>query len=145
MGEIVVQLLDENAIDRFWPQISAEMDNVPHLWSERFTKDAVHFFMMNKQFQVWGAAIGGTIVTIVVTQIAVFPRCRILETLFAFGNSLDNVLPEIVAKLEYFARCQNCTYVDIIGRKGWAKKLKPYGVREVGIVLRADVGYERMN
>ena len=72
----------------------------------------------------------------VVTEIAVYPRAKVLRYFLAGGTNLDNWLEKIQQVIEKFAKNNNCTQVEVAGRKGWVKKLKGY--KEKAVLLSKD-------
>lgn len=73
----------------------------------------------------------------VVTEIAVYPRAKVLRYFLAGGINLDNWLEKIQQVIEKFAKNNNCTQVEVAGRKGWVKKLKGY--KEKAVLLSKDL------
>lgn len=73
----------------------------------------------------------------VVTEIAVYPRAKVLRYFLAGGTNLDNWLEKIQQVIEKFAKKNNCTQVEVAGRKGWVKKLKGY--KEKAVLLSKDL------
>ena len=73
----------------------------------------------------------------VVTEIAVYPRAKGLRYFLAGGTNLDNWLEKIQQVIEKFAKNNNCTQVEVAGRKGWVKKLKGY--KEKAVLLSKDL------
>jgi len=73
----------------------------------------------------------------VVTEIAVYPRAKVLRYFLAGGTNLDNWLEKIQQVIEKFAKNNNCTQVEVAGRKGWVKKLKGY--KEKAVLLSKDL------
>jgi hypothetical protein len=122
---------------QYWPEIERALDKVPHIWQTHWTKESLYEGAMSGRFQVWGFGASGLLNVIVFTQVAEFPAARILEIFLAFGNSLDSALPVMEATFEKFAQVTGCQTCEIIGRRGWARKLPRF--KEHRTVLRWDV------
>jgi hypothetical protein len=73
----------------------------------------------------------------VITEVAEYPKAKILRYVLAGGTNLDNWLEEIQEVIERFAKRNNCTQLEVAGRKGWVKKLKGY--EEKAILLSKDL------
>ena len=73
----------------------------------------------------------------VVTEIASYPRAKILRYVLAGGSNLENWLDQIQQVIEKFAKRYNCTQVEVAGRKGWVKKLK--GFKEKAVLLSKEI------
>lgn len=75
---------------------------------------------------------------LVVTEIGVFPRKKVLNVVALCGK-LEDVMSmhdELVA----FAREHGCAFISSFGRPGWAKVLPRYGWRRTGVVHAYDLG-----
>jgi hypothetical protein len=73
----------------------------------------------------------------VITEVAEYPKAKILRYVLAGGTNLDNWLEEMQEVIERFAKRNNCTQLEVAGRKGWVKKLKGY--EEKAILLSKDL------
>jgi hypothetical protein len=110
----------------YWPFIDIELDRVPHIWCGHWTKDSLYELTMNDRFQLWGFGPPDQIRVFVFTQIVHYPANRILQAFLCFGNSLDEALPIIEATFERFAMETECKLFEIMGRKGWERKLRGF-------------------
>jgi hypothetical protein len=75
---------------------------------------------------------------LVVTEIGVFPRKKVLNVVALCGK-LEDVMSmhdELVA----FAREQGCAFISSFGRPGWSRVLPEYGWRRTGVVHAYDLG-----
>jgi hypothetical protein len=95
--------------------------------------------------QVWAAGPRDCFTFIMFSQVAIYPAARWLELVLAFGSQLETLFPLLDATMEKFARDQNCTTIEMIGRLGWDKKLRPYGAERVGVVMRKRIELERVH
>ena len=121
-----------------WPRISADLDRIPQFWSDYWTKDFINEAVMTERWQAWGfGAQEGNLNVIVLTQVCEFPANRFLQIPLAFGNSLDDCLPSIMAALEKFAIVAECDVCEVIGRPGWERKLPQFS--RYAVMLKARV------
>ena len=65
----------------------------------------------------------------VVTEIAQYPQSKVLRYFLAGGVNLENWLERIQKVIEKFAKKENCTHLEVAGRKGWVRKLKGFRVK----------------
>lgn len=121
----------------YWPDIERELDRLPHLWDTHWTKDSLYEGGVGGRFQVWGFGPQNALNVIVFTQIAEYPAARVLQVFLAFGNSLESALPVMEAAFEKFAKVTGCQLCEIIGRKGWARKLPRF--KEHRVILQCNV------
>ena len=73
----------------------------------------------------------------VVTEVASYPRAKILRYVLAGGTNLENWLGDIQQVIEKFAKRNNCTQLEVAGRKGWVKKLKDF--KEKAVLLSKEI------
>jgi hypothetical protein len=73
----------------------------------------------------------GRIVAAAVTEVRVYPRCRVLEVPFIAGDGVWRWYRPLLAALEAHATLNEC--VDLVGydRKGWSR----FGFKVVGQVM----------
>ena len=121
---------------KYWPQIEQALDRIPHIWASHWTKESLFECGMSGRFQVWGFGSPGLINVIIYTQIVEYPASRILQAFLAFGNSIDQAMPVIEATFEKFASIAACDACEVVGRKGWAKKLP--GFKESRTIYRRE-------
>ena len=127
-----------------WPQIQQEMDKVPHIWEPWYTKQHLFNCVLAGQFQVWAAGHDGSVRLFLFTQIAFYPAAKVLQGILVLGNSLDHCADAIWAATEQFARPEECTRVEILGRAGWERKLHKFGFRKMNVVLGCPVRETRI-
>lgn len=129
MGEVIVEQLKGERLMHFWPAIAAELDQLQFLWADYWTKDVLLNGADCGRFQIWAAGKDMSASVILLSQIIVYPASTVFQVFLAFGNRLEEMLPMIVATLEQFARRNGCSSVEIVGRKGWERKLRADGYR----------------
>ena len=81
--------------------------------------------LIQKRFQLF-ISWEDKVESAVITEIAQYPRKRILRYFLAGGKNLDNWLEPIQKEIEQFAKNNQCDAIEVAGRKGWSKKLKGY-------------------
>lgn len=134
-----VLLLEPHEFQLWWSDISDALDQIPHTWEHRYTKKAIKDRVLQGQLQVWFIGADETVKMFLFTQIASWPSGDRLEVVFACGREIDETLPIIDATMERFAQVNNCKSIDIIGRKGWERKLRSRGFRPQQVVLSRPV------
>ena len=73
----------------------------------------------------------------IITELATYPRTKILRYVLAGGNNLESWLDSIQEVIEKFAIINNCNQVEVAGRTGWKKKLK--GFKQKAILLSKEI------
>jgi hypothetical protein len=68
-----------------------------------------------------------------VTELAVFPRKRILNVTLA-GGDMDEIL-DMIPSFKAFGRALGCECVAVVGREGWERVLGRLGWKKAHVVL----------
>ena len=74
---------------------------------------------------------------VVVTQFTVYPRKKVFTILLCCGDHLNKWYSPLFEMLYSFANVNKCDLAEVVGRKGWVRKLKDDGFKQsVWIVER---------
>ena len=82
--------------------------------------------LMENKFQLFISWNDFKVESAIITEMAQYPRKKILRYFLAGGKNLDNWLEPIQKKIEQFAKKKQSNAIEVAGRKGWARKLKGY-------------------
>ncbi len=137
-AKYTVALLTADEFVRFWPQIDAMLDTVPHTW-KHWTKDFIYQSVMNTTMQVWCVGPNHTATCVFFTQVAILPATRVFGVVWSGGEFRDETIPLLETAWEGYAREQDCTEVAVYGRVGWESKLKPLGFKRESVVWTRPV------
>lgn len=118
--------LSTSDIVQLWPQVVEQLMCIPHIWTGRWTLDALYTLSINSRFQLWAFGPEEELRVIVFTQIIEYPASRVVQAFLCFGNSLDDALPIIEATLERFCIENECKTFELVGRRAWERKLKGF-------------------
>jgi hypothetical protein len=86
----------------------------------------------NGRMQIWRVPDRG----IGVTEFVQYPRKKRLRVVLFVGTFDEKVV-------QFFERLMDktkCDGIEVIGRKGWVKALKPFGYEEASVVVVKDIG-----
>ena len=137
-----IELIPPSRVDHYWPEMKKQLDRIPHTWT-RMTKESIYERIQDEVLQVWG--VGEEVIELVVmTQFVLYDTGRVLQVVHAFGSRLDFWLPKLDAMFERVAQKSGCGEIEIIGRKGWERKLESLGFEFESIVLKRKVKNWRM-
>lgn len=67
---------------------------------------------------------------IVVTDVVVYELSKRLRISYCSGEMTEETTKEALAVLESFAKSLDLSGIEIYGRQGWVKRLKPYGYEQ---------------
>lgn len=122
-----VQRLTPEQVSIFWPQIEGALDADPELWQGAFSKEMMLAGVEHGAAQVWAVGKDGAVYFVMLTQIFNTPVDRVLQVVWAWGNGLKRALPQLDAEVDRFAEKAGCQRIEVIGRKGFEKLLRPLG------------------
>lgn len=134
-----VTLLEGDMLLRYWEDIWADLEKVPHIWSRYHTKESIETSVFAGHLQVWAAGQPGFFHAIVFTCVTVYPTGRMLQGVFMFGSHLKECLPVLFATFQKFAMLQKCKELEVWGREGWGSALSEFGFKRYQSVFVAPV------
>tara|TARA_Y100001951_G_C11292491_1_gene273200 strand:+ start:2113 stop:2514 length:402 start_codon:yes stop_codon:yes gene_type:complete len=122
----VVTRVPSEDVDRIWSQIAPLLEKA---LDETYSIKDILYGLSNNRMQLFISWNNNKVESAVVTEIAQYPQSKVLRYFLAGGNNLDNWLERIQEIIEKFAKQQNCTHLEVAGRKGWVRKLKGYKIK----------------
>jgi hypothetical protein len=126
MSESVVSVFGQAEFERYWPMITAELDKVPHIWSPWWTKEFLWGQVVSGNVRLMGAGTQECLEVVAFTQITYYPASKILQCYMMIGQKVDKHLESLASAMEFLARENDCHWIEIIGRKGWSRKLRKF-------------------
>lgn len=132
-----VTLMPDETYVQFWPQISAELDKVPHIWEDYYTKDYLRDVPLHRELMVWCTVEKGAVMMVIYALFMDTPRGKCLSFRLALGKGLEKALPQLEATFERLGLATGCDFVQVCGRRGWLRKLK--GFREDWMVASRQI------
>ena len=117
-----------------WSQVSPLLEKA---LDETYTIKDILYGLSNDTMQLFISWNNNKVESAVVTEIANYPNAKILRYFLAGGTNLNNWLERIQEKIEKFAKQNECTHLEVTGRKGWVRKLKGYQMK--AIILSKEI------
>lgn len=90
--------------------------------------------------QVWVVFEDERMVGVATTQVVDFPRIAVLRVVTLQGKNLNLWMRALLEVLEAFCREQGLNRIEVVGRRGWVRKLAELGFREVYSIVIKEVG-----
>lgn len=137
-----VQLCDRAAIDLYWDDIVGMLKKVPETWLCH-TLESLYANAISGTMQVWTVGPSDKVLAVVFTHVLEFPAMRILDVIWLCGEGALEGLDVLDTTVEEFARVQNCSRIDAIGRRGWKGEAEKRGFKESATIFSKDVKHER--
>jgi hypothetical protein len=113
-------------IEFLWDQTSPLLKKA---LDETYSIQDIKSGLINDRMQLFICWNNEKVESAVVTEIAQYPQSKVLRYFLAGGSNLDNWLERIQEAIEKFAKKENCTHLEVAGRKGWVRKLKGFKVK----------------
>lgn len=99
-----------------------------------FTAEDLYQLISDKDMQLWGVH-DGALKAVFITQIVEYIRIKRLRLVLIGGHEIENWLEIVSECMDKFAKENGCTGIELWGRKGWIKRLKPLGYEEYETVV----------
>ena len=122
----VVTRVPSEDVEFIWSQVSSYLAKA---LDETYAIEDIYEGLINDRMQLFISWNNDRVESAVVTEIAVYPQSKVLRYFLAGGTNLKNWLERIQIVIEKFAKRENCTHIEVAGRKGWVRKLKGFKVK----------------
>ena len=133
-----VELLDD-----IWPSVEGYIDAaLIHSIGEYISSD-IYDLIKSGDMQLWCVGNGEEIIAAYTTQFRSYPQRKILlvhtiggTRFFKWGRLMEQ-------ELYRFARLQNCSHLEVYGRKGWSRLLgRQANFKQQYVVLTKEIPRE---
>jgi len=122
----VVTRVPSEDVEFIWSQVAPLLEKA---LDETYNIEDILYGLANDRMQLFISWNNNKVESAVVTEIARYPNSKVLRYFLAGGTNLDNWLEQIQIVIQKFAKKQNCTHLEVAGRKGWVRKLKGFRVK----------------
>ena len=122
----VITRVPREDVELIWKQVSSYLVKA---LDETYAIEDIYEGLIDDRMQLFISWNNNRVESAVVTEIAVYPQSKVLRYFLAGGTNLENWLERIQIIIEKFAKRENCTHIEVAGRKGWVRKLKGFKVK----------------
>ncbi len=122
----VITRVPSEDVEFIWSQVAPLLEKA---LDETYTIEDIYKGLLNNRMQLFISWNDNKVESAVVTEIAQYPQSKTLRYFLAGGTNLENWLGRIQQVIEKFAKQENCTHLEVAGRKGWVRKLKGFRVK----------------
>lgn len=127
--------IEPNSLSEWWPRIEKLITDAMTTSRGKYTAQDIFDCAVLKKIQLWVIVDGKfSVRALGITQINDFPSTRICQVICMTGEHYEE-WEDLMAKAEHWARCNNCTDMELICRAGWKKVMKKHGYSETHVVL----------
>lgn len=131
-------LVTPDLLPQVWPQVEQSFIENENVWGEHYTLEAFPSLFEQGILQLWTMNDEDEFILVMVTELRIFPKVKVLNILLLFGREFKDAL-QFSDYVELWASKQGATTSMVFGRKGFVRWLKPYGYEEKATVLCKDI------
>lgn len=122
-----------------WPALERVLVGDPSMWEGLGSLEAIKAGLFSGGLQLWVLMDEDRKVEfMLLTQLVHYSEFSALRVVWAFGHDPKKAVPSCI-DLEYVARSAGCKRLEVIGRGGWEKMLKPLGYTTIIRVFGRDL------
>ena len=123
-GELYVGLLDAAEIERYWPDIQRELEQMPWLWQEVATIAVIRQWLEAGMLELWIAGDGSALHLVFMSQVAELPNGeREFQIRLCFGVQLPRYWRLVVETFEDVAIKLGCRTLMVETQRDGFQKL----------------------
>jgi hypothetical protein len=137
---LIVTYVPIEYVNAVWSAVAPLLEGAVRVTTGRYTVYDVYTAVQQSRMQLWIAVREDqTIVGAQITQITDYPSKRMLTSMFTGGSAVRGWRDLMMARLEDWARANQCAGIEGEGRAGWVKLLERYGVKQRLISYEKDL------
>lgn len=124
---ISIEKFGRAKVTHYWPQIEQALDATKELWYPAYSKDEILERLITEHMQAWAVAHGDVLTICFLTQIVNTRTSRLFQVFWMYGEGMIEALPLLDLALDDFAATFGCDTIEVVGRKGFDRLLRPRG------------------
>lgn len=130
-------------VENLWPTVEGYIESaLKHSLGEYLSSDIFNL-VMKRQIQLWCVVDGTKIIAAYTTQFRSYPQLNTLLVLTIGGSSFFKWGRLMEESLYQFAKQQNCSHLEVYGRKGWGRLLgRQANFKQQYVVLTKEIPRE---
>jgi len=145
MSETVIELLEPDRVQLYWPEIVRQLNECPQVWRKWWTLDALYDAAAAHYIQCWAVGTEDSIHGMAFSRITELPTGSFFQVFLSCGHGLIEKADEIEATWERFADYHNCVMAEINGRPGWERVLKKRGFEKTSTTMSKSLTKAKVN
>lgn len=137
---VVVSGVLSSQIGESWSEVAPVLKPAVDHSGGRSDIGSVKAGLVARDMQLWTARLDGRLMGAWVTKLSAYTAgAKICEIMFCAGKELEKWMAPGLAITEAWAFAQGYPRIEILGRFGWERLLKPYGYEKRYVVLEKDL------
>ena len=123
------------------PKIDKYLDKVIPYTGGRYAREDILEGIENRILDLWVPinVEKNTVDGVVVTQFTVYPRKKDFTILLCCGDYLNEWYDPLFELLYQVASLNKCDLAEVLGRKGWVRKLKDLGFKQTMWIVEREI------
>lgn len=131
-------------IDAVWPGVKQMLQSaLPDLTDVKL--EYVYDRLMLNQAMLWFVLRDGEVLMVCITEIIEQLGERKWRIAWGAGKDVELYLKDAIEAFEQYAFEARCTAIDLEGRLGWERFLKPLGFKRLAVVFEKDLTRGTLN
>lgn len=123
-----------------WPVLEKLLLEHPSLWNQLLTLETIEQHLASGGFQLWIVYIDDKHYVFAMSQMIIYPACRVLKFFWASGHGLEDHFWALAESMNAVALDLGCTHTEMeVGRKGWEPRMRQFGYELSRQILRKEV------
>lgn len=137
-----IYLLNGEQFDHYWPQIEECLNKTDfgHYHTKEWLREAVKVGHVH----VWILS-DGMIRVIVFSEMIQYPIGLTIRIFWGYGAGLDQFLENANDMMDLVAGVMKAKRIEIVGRKGWMRKMRRFGFETETYIIGRAVREKRSN
>lgn len=144
-GVFTIALIPPRLISVFWDMLLVQLEKDPSLWDRGQTLESLRDYLEANELQLWVVVKESKVCLFCMTMFYQFAKVKSLQVVWAMGGQLEQHLALLLSALETYALAHGCLVVEIIGREGWAKPLRPFNYVKLQTTFAKELSAERIH
>jgi hypothetical protein len=130
-------------VEDIWPKVQGYIDSALEYSIGEYLHTDILELIMSGQMQLWCVGDGNEIIAAYTTQIRNYPQLNTLLVHTLGGSNFHKWGRLMEESLYQLARLQNCSHLEVYGRKGWGRLLgREANFKQQYVVLTKEIPRE---
>lgn len=135
-------IVPEEHVRAIWPRVLPLLQPAIDRSGGRISADTVLHGLISRTHLLWLISSGDEIAAAFTTRVARYPLKQMLVIECLGGSRLKEWVEGTTNMLTNFAKDYGLDGVEMFGREGWSRALKPYGWKQSMVVCEIDFQQE---
>lgn len=127
-------------VELVWDKVEPLLSKATDASNDRYDTDKIKVDLYNGSKMLWIMVNEEEEIDVALTtSIEDYSGKRAIRVSFAGGKDLLKNIPLARDTIKEFGQSVGCTVLEVLGRRGWDRALKPYGYRLSYVCMEEDI------